>query len=291
MTGMSDTEIVQHYSKESLLEYNGEKIPQALVDHVPSGLTRDQMNFNRMEGQYKLPPEIECSYARILTKVKRPHEYNGPTWRVCNFDTKSHTMSFVRAKYFDYLVTNLAAHKCITIGSEPLLYLLEDDKKLSDLRKSKAANSLGVGIMIITSDEYTFLELRSKGSSTYPGMLAPSASGGLSGASQPDPFVAIQNEIKQELRILPSEVTDLRYLGLTRELKRAGKPEMFFSARTSLNFYDVQKSQRSAKDASETEKLVKLDLDNVREPLPEENMSPAAKANLYFLLHYLRATR
>ena len=150
--------------------------------------------------------------------------------------------------------------------------------------------------MIITSDGYTFLQRRSHQTMTYPNMLGPSASGLMNMTAdpslKPNPFNAIRLEIQEELLIEPTEITDLKYLALTRELRRAGKPEMFFIARTSLDLSKVlRRFEERPRDARETEALVEIAIDNVKEPLREDNMSLAAKANTYFLLHYLKATK
>jgi hypothetical protein len=120
-------------------------------------------------------------------------------------------------------------------------------------------------------------------------MLAPSASGGIGNC--PDPFSAIQKEIKQELNIKQKKICCPKYLGLTREFPRAGKPEMFFVTNTKLRFTEVKKIQKKAQDSAEIEELQEIPIDDIKIHLPEKcKLTLAAKANLYFLQHYLRVS-
>lgn len=299
MKALSDKEILERFSDENVIQYKGKRIPQALVDHVPLGLTEKQMHFIEDTERYKLPPEIHRIKKSIIAQVTSVHRSarfsDQQTWRISDFHSKTHKIHFTKAKYSDFVVTNLAAQVGIITDCGQLLYCLEDGRRLRPLKKSRPANHLGVAVIVVTSDIKTFLQRRSRYTLTYPNMLGPSASGTMDGRlTPPNPFEAMRAEIVEELGIEQDEIRDLRYLGLARDLRRAGQPDMFFIAKTTLSLPLVQEHLYSSVGAYETVNLVEIDLadpSQVEGRLHEKEMSPTAMTALYFLFHFLKASK
>lgn len=141
------------------------------------------------------------------------------------------------AVYSDQITTNhRLAHDCELPSGKTVRDHALALGELLPLAESPLANTLGVSLVIRTSEDYWVVARRRAGLSMFSELLGPPVSGVVqwreSGSWQPGSFAAwIQNSVlvkcDQELGILPGAHL-LVYLGLTREAQRLGKPQMFF---------------------------------------------------------------
>ncbi len=136
-------------------------------------------------------------------------------------------------------------------------------KGLEDLASSKLANSLGVNTLLFTADGELIIQKRSRKVVAFGSLWGAPSSGSFEaddfrladGGSGTFPFL---RESKEELHIHNEDINpdSVKFLGITRELLRGGKPEMFFMAQTNLDQGKVRSLRRNAKDKWESSKLI-----------------------------------
>ena len=160
--------------------------------------------------------------------------------RVSGWDSENRKLEFQPARYSDYVVTNYKpALKMAIPGIHPqekILSLSVDNMGyFFDFCKSPMANSLGVACVVRVEDRWLIAH-RSRTVSFEPRSMGCPGSGVLKwtemGYWEGRDFVSwcaggISRELEEELgySALPE---DFIYLGFAREIKRAGKPQLFF---------------------------------------------------------------
>lgn len=165
-------------------------------------------------------------------------------------------------RYADYARTNLCLDAEKAKGTGTLRQRVHPDAKLEPLSNSLLANALGVAALLFTADGQLVIQRRSRWVAEVPRLLGPSYSGSanyddvaqtLSLADFP-----IFREGREELGFKPEAVRSdsVRFLGLTRELRRGGKPEMFFSGQLAMSRDEVERSWNEALHRRETSALV-----------------------------------
>ena len=302
MNTKPDKEILRQFPQERIVNYGGRALTQVPVEEMTAGLNRKQMEFEVDTIVFNLPEEVKSEKARIISQIRsiQPSArfLDDNLWRLSEFELKDHIMRFGRTRYSDYVATNLAALYGISTRKGKLLSILEGGPRLSQLRYSRAANPLGVAAMVTTSENSTFLQNRSSQTLTYPNMVGPSVSGTLECVpSLPDPFMAIMREISQELGIEPWEILTIKYIGLTRDLKRAGQPDMFFIVKTELSLDTILKRVDTARDKYETDSILPISHVEIMSeehftfPIANSQITPTALMACYLLSKHLTTCR
>lgn len=271
------------------LEYEGKivipKLP-VIVEHENCidgfYFSIENIIINKREETFFLPDSISDStrsllrnyrtkLAKLIPKDRLPH--NGDTLRLKGFEVTSEGILLYTqlSKYFAYIATNLLAFYVV---QKPIRQMVTDLCKqrghLNDLGNSIFGNVLGVNIFVSTRDEKIIFQRRSHLVATFPCKLGPSISGTLSPAhiegktSMVDMLTG--GEVHEELSLLRKNFVEesWRFLGLARDLLRAGNPDLFFYVRTSLSASEVEEIWRDgAKDRYEAISLLHIDAANL----------------------------
>ncbi|MHA6250735.1 hypothetical protein [Oceanobacillus sp. CAU 1775] len=133
--------------------------------------------------------------------------------------------------------------------------------KLTSIHDSQLANHLGINILVFTPAGYLIMPQRSDKVSYAPLELSASISGavrthGIASGQTLDSFAIIREGI-EELGLTRNDILyeSIQFLGLTRELIRGGKPEIFFVMKTKLNKIEIEERWKAAQDKWENKKL------------------------------------
>lgn len=219
------------------------------------------IDFILGEEEYSLPLLIQESARDILVNkfnVQSKTDYNGLTLSLNNIIAHGGrlSMNFCRSSYYDYLLTNMIPEYEILSGLTVRDYLEASGKKtLNDLNVSLAENHLGISCLVTIlieedshENDYLIIPKRSMDTTVFKGQLAPSVSGAANiDTCSKNGEVSIANffcqEIDEEISPLlkklycdgsydlfkPNFLKNADLVGISRELKRLGKPELFFS--------------------------------------------------------------
>lgn len=253
---------------------------------IPKSLLISDIEFILTEEEYQVPWFIEESARKILlTKFidssnfcedlmgeGRGSDYNGTTLSVNKYEIKDNKLIFYfkRSFYFNYLVTNVSPEVEI-LGHKTIRHLLEPGPKLNKLSQSSAENHLGMSCLIITKDNYIVVPKRSNKTSVFRGQLSPSVSGAANISTCMDEngnisaYQWLMKEVEEELHkeLVVSE-EKVKLIGFSRELRRLGKPELFFLIHSQYSkseielIYTKRASTNSAIDYNENEKILFL---------------------------------
>ncbi len=220
----------------------------------------DNIIFTLNDCEYQLPALIQEQAKDILSEkfnIQEKTDYNGLTLSlndvICE-DGKTLELKFCKSCYYNYLLTNMIPEYKILANLTIRDYLEASGKKiLNSLKVSLAENHLGisslVSILVKTkgkSEEYIIIPQRSHLTTVFKGQLAPSISGAANiDTCSENSTISIKNFFKQEIEeeLIPilhelcpeatnnfkeDFIKNAKFIGMSRELKRLGKPEMFF---------------------------------------------------------------
>jgi len=201
--------------------------------------------------RYALPWFISKNATELLFKADPSKTYNGLTLRVDDIQKTEDNFiefTFSYSCYFDYIVTNWSRDEEIFHGLT-VRSMLEPGPMLNSLKHSLAENHLGLSVLIVTKDGWTPLFLRSQFLADFSGQLSPSISGAanLSTFSDSESNISFINWIKHELNEEVSAGLDLNdfisinLIGISRDLIRIGKPEIFFVALIDMTKENFEK--------------------------------------------------
>ncbi|UFS63082.1 hypothetical protein LOH54_02900 [Sulfurimonas sp. HSL-3221] len=218
--------------------------------------TIDNLLFHNDNNHYALPWIIAAS-AKVKLEEKFYHQatnksnYNGVTLRVKGIEKSADniTIKMENSFYFNYLVTNMMADVGI-IHNTTVRDVLEPGmpgKRLNQLEETMVENHLGLSCLVICRNGESSKLLvgkRSQNVSVFRGKYSPSVSGAANAATcrreddiKISPLNWLMNEMQEEL-MLPDVKNYIDYeeiaanalfLGMSRELIRLGKPEVFFA--------------------------------------------------------------
>jgi len=254
------------------LHYRGKKylLPQVLIfNNIERKLGLSQISFKLEEKPFELRNDIrsltENSFEKLLDYLREKREYsNEQNLRLVNIIEKQGVAVLevqpVEYKYFVH--TNLVLDAKPKDKEQTLRECLHPDGKLEDLEKSPLANHLGIDILLFTADGSLIMQKRSKKVAFRTEELCSAASGAVSLTDVPTKIILKEmpklREAFEEIGISKTDVlTDqIFFLGITRELIRGGKPEMFFFGKTSLSEKQIKEKWEDARDKWESKKLV-----------------------------------
>lgn len=221
-----------------------------------------EIHFEVQDDWYDLPWFMaEHGLDTILKRfnaVER-YDYNGLTlatrgWQI---GPDHFTMRFQKSFYYNYLATNLLPEISLPGG---LTYrsLLEPGPRLSELHSALPENHLGLSCLLRTQDGALIIPRRSQLTSVFKGQLSPSISGAANMATCRDsegnysPLAWLTEELFEELPFLAASpdafpaspqqyLEHTLFLGMTRELRRCGKPELFFCLQLPIDADSVRR--------------------------------------------------
>ena len=134
-------------------------------------------------------------------------------------------------------------------GPNGLRDLLRDDygPHLPPLADTRLSNAIGTAIVVFDRAGNPYLPRRAPRQSVFPGGFHCTASGETVWRDAGELFETnICQELEAEVGITRSELDWIRPLALCREFLRAGKPQFFFAAQTSLTAADLTVRRRKA---------------------------------------------
>jgi predicted NUDIX family phosphoesterase len=270
---LTDENLTQYYSNESLLEISYKNIKIApcilLYDNSERKLPLSAFNLvvDKVNHKFLINNQIKGRSSQLIDfNLSKNHNlFNSSTIRLNDLNLSDDHVDLIvsKANYFDYLGTNYSLDIKLEGWNKTLRELVHSKNKLCSINESQLSNHIGIGVLVFTSDGFLVLQKRSqKGVSIYHSKISPS----ISGASEfKDIREGVRNSIKtlilregeEEIGIDEDDYDDnsINFLGITRELNRGGKPEIFFSAQLKINTQELIYKSRFAKDRSESQSI------------------------------------
>ena len=264
------------------LSFNNETefLPQLVViDNTtePLDVDRFRIKFNStvFELDEGLRSTTKPAFESFIKGVKYSNEENLRLIKVEKQDN-GYIFHTQPVYYKTYLHTNLL------VDYEPknkssIRSIAHPDGQLEPLEESLLANHIGFNVLVFTPLGELIIPVRSKDVSYAPLELSASISGAVAAYDVSDgrPLQehVIIREGLEELGLLRNEVVEdsIQFLGLTRELLRGGKPELFFAMETKLTYSEVVERWKQAKDKWENNKVIYFPFGDIaRKPLLSE---------------------
>jgi len=258
------------YSKLELISLKNKTIISSSIDYLKlkhiyfNNINLKDIEFILNDCNYSLPFLIEEKGREILIEkfnIQEKTDYNGLTLSLKSIDFYDNKLkfNFCKSYYFQYLLTNMIPEYEI-IPNLTIRDLVESPstKKLNSIDDSLAENHLGISSLIsINIDNETFLIIpkRTNDTTVFKGQLSPSVSGAANIQTCKNDMdeVSINNffklELEEELKYFIESIfkkneyiefstnfiKETKLIGISRELKRLGKPELFFYYSSSLS--------------------------------------------------------
>jgi hypothetical protein len=248
------------------LYFNGEteKLPQYLeIDNATNHLDMSHFIFEFQDRVFELDSEIKdqtnVAFENLVKKINYTNEEN---LRLSGLDYKDGKCIFHTQPvyYKSYLHSNMVMD-CDVSRQKTFREIIHKNGQVEKIEDSQLANHLGINILLFTPAGNLILPLRSKKVSYAPSEYSSSISGAVSAhdvsSGKPISQLAIIREGIEELGLRRTDILNesITFLGLTRELIRGGKPELFFSMQTTLTTKEVQERWSKAKDKWENKTL------------------------------------
>lgn len=249
-------------------------LPQVLVHENSTG--RPIGDFN-LKFEFHAAPfavhaavraRTERAFAAVSRRLRRRATfYNEEAVRLTGVVERAHHLSLQTqpASYESYLHTNLLLD--YQRGGPTLRDQIHGNGLLDDLHSSALANILGINILAFTADGRLVLQKRSTKVDVRPGELAPAGSGSVTRGDAEAARSAnlrpavILREATEETGFTAdtAQPGSLIYLGVTRELIRGGKPEIFFAVQSRLSETEIRARAAKAQDRQEFTRLRLVD--------------------------------
>ncbi|MEA5625780.1 hypothetical protein [Nostoc sp. UHCC 0251] len=257
-------------------------LPQVIVfDNTKENLDLSKINFQLTSHKFKIDESLEAEkifklYKKFIYLHKRKL-FNETCLRLVSIkvqqkstNSKCILFQLQTSDYFDYVQTNLCLDAKLNknhISLREKVHIRDNNYQLEELEDSPLANILGINILIFTSDGTLILQKRSAHTLVRPNQICSSASGTLTKADIPtyqqefsaDKLLpAFLREMFEEIGLEPSSITEsqVKFLGVLRELNRGGQPELFLSAYIDYDKNQVLDAYRKAIDKFESKSLL-----------------------------------
>lgn len=186
---------------------------------------------------FQVPWYIKMYCKDLISPFDPSLIYNGKTYRFEGLGRSDKEFIFSYATYFDYLVTN-GSHNQKLFSGLTVRSLLEPGPALAPLQAATCANHLGINVLLLSSDNHLLLQVRSKNTAVFSRCLSPSVSGAANldtfeGRGSPSFISWFETEVHEELSddLDIDDFESIKVLGLSREIIRLGKPELFLLAK------------------------------------------------------------
>ena len=228
------------------------RVPAVTVLNANDGWNEDQMVVELKDEFFKA--KIGSRQAFEEYKADAIHRsksfYDTETARLADvIGGEKIKLVFQPTSYFEYVKTNMAMDFDDAVGGT-LRDEVHHDGKLEALSKSKLANHTGISGLVFSNDGHMIFQRRSSKVLTNPNQLCP----GFSGAMTEDDIrrcfsgrdttgsmqdVHVFRELTEELGIRKHSVTKRCFMGLSRELLRGGKPELFYAVDIDMSAREI----------------------------------------------------
>ena len=256
------------------LQYKGNSyyLPQVLIfDNIQRKLSLSQISFKLKDKPFELRDDIraltEVPFKQLQNYLRRRKKYaNEQNLRLINIIDKESKVEFeVQPVNYEYFVhTNLVLDAKPSGKSQTLREYIHPNGNLEKLNESPLANHLGINILLFTIDGSLIMQRRSAKVAFYNGQLCSAASGAVSLTDVPKKKKITLKEMHvlregwEEIGVEEKDISKdyLFFLGITRELIRGGKPEMFFFGKTDLSEKQIKEKRKYARDKWESKNLI-----------------------------------
>jgi hypothetical protein len=291
---LSPEELKVRYHEEHLVSLRiGHEcfvLPQAIVfDNTESRLPPDsfELVLDPAFPAYTIPKQIASKATALLNRQKKLQPrllYDSTTIRLNRVELSGEKVRLYvsKAHYFDYLATNLSMDAKLSGWNQSFRESVHPEPRLCKLEKSLLANHLGVNSLVFTIDGFLILPIRSRrGVNIRGGQISPAISGacnfdrdifdGLSRLIYP-----CLREGAEELGIDTShfKTSEMIVVGITRELLRGGKPELFFATRLDIAADELSRKFRDAQDRHENYRIEMMDFKSAFAETPNQRSKP-----------------
>lgn len=232
--------------------------------HLP--ITAIHIEVDKQYPEYIIPVQLEGKAKDVLEEIGSYfHDSTAIRLNRIEVEDRQITLFVSKVSYLQYVATNYAMDALLSEKgwTRSLRDSVHPADRLCKLEESLLANHIGVGTLLFTLDNYLVLSSRPDNRiGIWHQQITPSISGATSYdddmySMKSGPVSSWMREGREELGISNSdfvEGSDI-FLGITRELLRGGKPEMFFAARLALTKAKLEQKFRWAKDAWESKEF------------------------------------
>ena len=304
---MEADQLIKRYigEKEKLLELKIDginwTIPEVVVvDNSQSRLPLHALHVQLDESypEYKIPAKIAGKAADVLEEIGH-YFYDSTTIRLNGIQEEAHSITLMVAKahFLQYVATNYAMDALLKEKgwTRSLRDTVHPTTQLCRLEESLLANHIGVNVLVFTLDNYLVIPFRSKEHiATWQQTISPSISGATSYDDdmwnfRAGPVASWIREGREELGISNSDFTESSdiFLGITRDLLRGGKPEMFFLTQLNITREALEQKFRKARDRWENRELRWLEFtDPLTPPTTEYEHATFLQEFLHLLDRY-----
>jgi hypothetical protein len=224
-------------------------LPQVLLLDPEEAADESAIRIELLKEQFRarttVPAGLEF-YRYTSDGGRRQQFHDGKTARLVDWRPAERLLVFQGASYFDYLATNQSLD-VPRAGFPPLRNELVYDGRLEELAESELANTVGINGLIFTSDGQMIFQKRLANVLVRPGELCSGFSGSVDkidithAVASTATMAALDapREMVEELGVDREEIAGRVFLGITRELIRGGKPEMFYSIDLEITAAEV----------------------------------------------------
>jgi transcriptional regulator with XRE-family HTH domain len=302
---MGPDELIKRYisEKENFLELklNGIEwtIPEVVVFdnsslHLPPTAITVQVDTQRPE--YTIPPKIAGRAQDILEEVEH-NFYDSTTIRLNDIHIDDHHITLIvsKAHYLQFVATNYAMDALLTQKgwTRSLRDIVHSSTHLCKLEESLLCNHIGVGTLVFTLDNYLVIPVRSRENiATWQQKIGPSISGATSydddmWSFKAGPIASWIREGREELGLENSDFMDESdiFFGITRDLLRGGKPELYFATQLNITKARLEQKFKKARDRWENKELQWLEFTNPLIPPSNEKERATFLQEFIYLLH------
>ncbi len=283
---MEPEQLIYRYAdeREKLLELKTDNvewlIPEVIVfDNTRARLpiTAIHVQSDTLHPQYMIPEKIAGKAKDILEEIEH-HFYDSTTIRLnaAYFNNDSLTLTISKAHYLQFVATNYAMDALLKDRgwTRTLRDTVHPDTQLCKLEDSLLCNHIGVGALVFTVDNYLVLPIRSRENiATWQQKIGPSIAGATSydddmWTFRAGPVASWIREGREELGLENSDFVEGRdiFFGITRDLLRGGKPEMYFATQLHITRAELEQKFKKARDKWENKELRWLEVVNPLTP-------------------------
>lgn len=203
-------------------------------------------------------------YRSMLKLRRRRFDPSGRLLRLANCRLSGNRI-FLDTQCVEYSTvcrTNMLLDAPLRDKTRSLRALVQPSGNIEPLSASRLGNPVGINALLFTADEAVAMPARSRKVLVRPLQLGPSYSGDLEYTDVPSgqtrlAKIPILREGFEELGLRPEDVVSQAYLGMTRELVRGGKPEIFYELHTNLTREEIQDRRKIARDRWESSPNIK----------------------------------